>query len=95
MRFTPSLLLILLFFLLPYRGYSQTSPAASLRAVNEDAIPAGEKTIAIVGATLIDGRGGDPLPDACVIVKGNTIVQVGAASTISLPPEPKWFLPRG
>jgi imidazolonepropionase-like amidohydrolase len=34
-------------------------------------------TTAIVGATLIDGRGGDPVPDSVVLVTGQVIVACG------------------
>jgi len=39
---------------------------------------------AITGATLVDGRGGDPLERAVVLVEGATIVAVGAASEVRL-----------
>ena len=74
-----------LFFFIPLCvSYAQPSP---IQAVNEAAISPGEKTIAIVGATLIDGRGGEPLVNASVIVRGTTIVAVGTADSVPVPAE--------
>jgi len=47
---------------------------------------AGEKTIAIVGATLIDGRGGYPVRNATVIVEGDRIRAAGPDATLTIPP---------
>src|SRR5262245_21496326 len=57
----------------------------SMREVNEVAKPAANQTIAIVGATLIDGRGGAPVNDAVVIVHGEKIVAVGARAAVPIP----------
>ncbi len=62
-----------------------TSPA--LAAVNEKEIPAGKKIRALVGAMLIDGKGGEPISDACVLIDGNTISDVGKNGDIPIPPE--------
>lgn len=40
---------------------------------------------AIVGATLIDGRGGEPVPDAVIVVDGNKIKAAGARSAVKIP----------
>lgn len=95
MRITFYLFLILSLLLSFQIAYAQTPPQSPIRAVNEAAIPPGEKTVAIVGATLIDGRGGDPLPDASIIIRGNTIVEVGTVSTITVPPDAEVVEARG
>jgi len=41
--------------------------------------------IAIVGGRLIDGNGGTPLEDSCVVVKGNRIVAVGRRGQTDIP----------
>ena len=41
---------------------------------------------ALVGATLIDGSGGPPLPNAVVVVRGARIESVGSADGFTLPP---------
>jgi imidazolonepropionase-like amidohydrolase len=38
--------------------------------------------LVIIGGTLIDGRGGTPLPDAVVIIEGERITSVGQRGTI-------------
>jgi imidazolonepropionase-like amidohydrolase len=59
--------------------------ARSLHEVNEVARPDANHTFAIVGATLIDGRGGSPVADAIVIVRGERIVAAGKRGSISIP----------
>ena len=83
MYFTSRILLTTLVLLFSQVDYAQS--VTSIRAVNEPVILSGEKAVAIVGATLIDGRGGEPLPDACVIIRGNTIAEVGSARTVKIP----------
>src|ERR1051325_1822194 len=39
-------------------------------------------TVAIVGATLIDGRGGAPVRDSVVVVRGDKIVAAGARTSV-------------
>ena len=40
---------------------------------------------AITGATLIDGTGSAPLPDAVVLIEGSEIVDVGSAQSVPIP----------
>lgn len=42
---------------------------------------------AILGAVLIDGRGGPPFSDSVVVVAGDTIREAGARSTVLIPEE--------
>jgi len=46
---------------------------------------AADETIAIAGATLIDGSGRAPIPDAVVVLKGNSIVAAGKRSQVQIP----------
>jgi imidazolonepropionase-like amidohydrolase len=57
----------------------------SLREVNEVARPDAAKTVAITGATLIDGRGGEPIRDAVVVVRGEKIVAAGPRAAVRVP----------
>ena len=59
---------------------------AQPREVNQVAKPSATSVIAIVGATLIDGRGGPPVSDAVVIVKGERIEAVGNRASVKIPP---------
>ena len=44
-----------------------------------------DTVIAIVGATLIDGNGGAPIPNATVVVRGGRIAAVGSATAVAPP----------
>jgi len=59
---------------------------AQLREINQVANPPETSVIAIVSATLIDGRGGPPVSDAVVIVKGERIEAVGDRASVKIPP---------
>ena len=68
------------------RRPGQAAPAfRPLHEVNQVARPDANHVIAIVGATLIDGRGGAPLLDAVVVVRGERIVAVGKRASVSIP----------
>lgn len=58
---------------------------ALLAGVTLSAAPAAERSIAFVGATLIDGNGGAPLHDAVVVVTGRRIAAVGGRGSIQPP----------
>lgn len=62
-----------------------TYTSAEILAVNEKNITKGDKIIAIVGATLLDGNGGDPVYNSVVIISGNTIEKVGEAENVEIP----------
>ena len=53
--------------------------------MNQVAQPDANHVVAIVGATLIDGRGGAPLLDSVVVVRGEKIVAVGNRSAVKIP----------
>jgi imidazolonepropionase-like amidohydrolase len=48
-----------------------------IHELNEREIPEGNKVIALVGATLVDGKGGKPVTNARVIIKNNRIEFAG------------------
>ncbi len=56
-----------------------------LEEVNPPAQPLSDQVLAIVGATLIDGRGGPPVPDSVVVIRGAEIVSVGPRSAVLVP----------
>jgi imidazolonepropionase-like amidohydrolase len=62
------------------------SPRRSLRQVNPLAQPPAASTVAIVGATLIDGRGGPAILDSVVIIRGDRIAAVGKRTSVTIPP---------
>ncbi|WP_234022821.1 amidohydrolase family protein [Sorangium cellulosum] len=53
--------------------------------INPIAAPDAAHSVAIVGATLIDGRGGPPVRDAVVVVRGDRIVAAGARGSTAVP----------
>jgi len=56
----------------------------SVREVNQVQPPTGND-LAIVGATLIDGRGGAPITDSVVVIRGERIVAVGKRGSVNIP----------
>lgn len=56
-----------------------------MREINKVAQPEGGKPIAIIGATLIDGRGGAAISDSVVIVRGERIVAAGNRNSTPVP----------
>ncbi|MEJ7812969.1 MAG: amidohydrolase family protein [Gemmatimonadaceae bacterium] len=42
-------------------------------------------TVALAGATLVDGTGRDAIPDAVVVVRGGRIVAAGARASVAIP----------
>jgi imidazolonepropionase-like amidohydrolase len=65
---------------------AQPRQAGALREVNQVAKPSETSLIAIVGATLIDGRGGSPILDSVVVIKGEQIIAVGDRAALVVPP---------
>ncbi len=68
------------------------APVAPLRAQVREINPPTARTtetVAIVGATLIDGRGGAPVLDAAVVVRGGRIAAVGRRGAVTIPPGAK------
>ncbi|KAA0994101.1 amidohydrolase family protein [Dyadobacter sp. UC 10] len=62
-------------------------PAPDIREINQKEIPKGNKTIAITSVLIIDGNGGEPITDGCVIVRDGLIAEVGKTSEIMVPAE--------
>ncbi|SHG47939.1 Imidazolonepropionase [Chryseolinea serpens] len=60
-------------------------PHVIIHELNENDIPKGNQVIAFVGATLIDGRGGEPIQNSCVIVRDNQIEAVGKQGDVKVP----------
>src|ERR1044071_2845421 len=64
---------------------SCTLVRAQLREVNKVAAPNQSSVIAIVGANLIDGRGGPVVTDSIVVIHGDRIVAVGERRAVTVP----------
>lgn len=50
-----------------------------------DAGPQNGAVVAIVGATVIDGNGGPPVPDATIVVRGKRIAEIGPRASVRVP----------
>ncbi len=50
------------------------------------AVQAPDAITAVVGATIIDGNGGPPVPDATIVVQGKRIAEVGPQASVRVPP---------
>lgn len=49
------------------------------------AVPVGAEEVALLGATIVDGNGGEPIEDGVILLNGDRIVAVGPRATLSLP----------
>ena len=45
-----------------------------------------QSVLVVEGGTLIDGKGGTPLPDSLVVIQGNKIAAVGRKGQVAVPP---------
>lgn len=72
---------------LPQLRRSATSDRMrELVALSRTVRPVARGTIALVGATLIDGTGGDAVPNAVVVVSDGRITAAGARDKVTIPP---------
>lgn len=67
----------------------------SLHELNPPGAPVATQLVAIVGATLIDGRGEPPVSNSVVLVRGEKIIAVGDAKSQSIPSGAQVFDARG
>jgi imidazolonepropionase-like amidohydrolase len=75
---------LLLVVLIVLAAWAQAQ-SSRIREVNVVAAPDSKGTVAIVGATLIDGRGGEPVRDATVVVNADRITAIGSRSNVPVP----------
>src|SRR6266540_3833264 len=75
-------------------GKVSAAPVATLQEINPPAA-AMNRVVAIVGGTLIDGRGGSPITGAVVIVRGAKIHAADARKSTRIPPDAEVFAATG
>lgn len=57
-----------------------------LKAFIATALPAaGQDAVAVVGARIVDGRGGPPIENGVIVVSGGTIAAVGPSGSVRVP----------
>jgi imidazolonepropionase-like amidohydrolase len=56
-----------------------------IHELNEKELTKGDKIIALIGATLIDGNGGEPIQNSCVVIRNNKIELVGKVDEVVVP----------
>jgi imidazolonepropionase-like amidohydrolase len=59
--------------------------ADDLMEINPPSNVSDDRVLALVGATLIDGNGGEPLKNATIVVRGSRIDTVGPSGSVNLP----------
>jgi len=64
---------------------SDTKSKVIIHELNERELPKGDHVIAFVGATLIDGNGGEPIQNACVVVRNDKIEFAGKQEEGKIP----------
>jgi imidazolonepropionase-like amidohydrolase len=67
-------------------GGVSAATVTSLKEINPPAADT-NRVVAIIGATLIDGRGGLPVSNAVVVVRGNKIAAAGSDNSTKIPSE--------
>jgi imidazolonepropionase-like amidohydrolase len=71
--------------ILPQLAKSTGADGVAWLAEQARGLRRGTGPLALVGGTVIDGRGGPPLKDAVVIVDGDRIVAVGSRASVTVP----------
>ena len=66
-----------------------------IKEINYSEIATGAEVYALIGARLIDGRGGEPLENSCVIIRNGMIEAVGKDGEVDIPTEAKEVMLRG
>ena len=79
------LTLLLVLILLATVAFAQKLTQKPIKPLNATELAQGTETIAIIEVNLIDGYGGASIPNSCVIIKGNKIVEVGQMGRVPIP----------
>jgi imidazolonepropionase-like amidohydrolase len=75
----------MLVWFLQNAGPSTPDRKSGLREINPPPAPREGPALAIVGATLLDGRGGPPIPDSIVVVRQDRILAAGPRGATPIP----------
>lgn len=73
----------------PVRAGPDATGPRPMRELNAEPDPPEVNLTAIVGATLVDGTGGPPVPDSAVVIRDGRIFRVGPKANTNIPAESK------
>lgn len=69
----------------PTKDVHSVSDRVQIREVNIAELANGNKLIAITGATIIDGNGGAPVANGCVLIRDSVFEYVGSLAEATIP----------
>ena len=87
MKYLSVALIVILFSCTVEDRSSDTRSNVIIHELNEKEITKGTKVIALVGATLIDGNGGEPVQNSVVVVRNEKIEFAGKTGDTEIPKE--------
>lgn len=73
-------------FVLSLLALTALAPCGSVGGVASAQPAEAGSRVAMVGGTLVDGFGGEPLRDSVVLIEADTIARVGTVETLPVPP---------
>ena len=86
---------LLLVLLMACACQNDRGSGPGIREINFSEVANNGGVHALIGATLIDGRGGEPLDNSCVIVRNGVIETVGRNGEVDIPSEAKKIILNG
>jgi imidazolonepropionase-like amidohydrolase len=88
--------IVLWLLLLTACGASKDPDAQTIiREINYSQIQKGQGVYALIGAHLVDGRGGEPIENSCVIIRNGVIEAVGKSGEVDIPAAAKQVMLTG
>lgn len=88
---TAALLLLATWSITPAQPRRRVARSRAIREINRIAAPETNRPKVIVGVTLIDGRGGEPIRDAVIVVRGGRIAVAGPRRAVPIPSDAEVF----
>ncbi len=79
------LILLLVIIFLATALFAQKPVQRPIKPLNESELPRGTGTIAIIDVNLIDGNGGQAIPNATILIKEDKIIAAGPSKSIQIP----------
>ncbi|MES3018114.1 MAG: amidohydrolase family protein [Bacteroidota bacterium] len=67
------------------KALTKSAGQRSLKPVNNNEIPSGQNTVAIINVNVIDGKGGAAIPDGFVLIRAGRIENAGRMGSVKIP----------